>query len=65
MHHLVVAFVALEVPVLFIFAASVIFLRRQRPEGWLPRLLAFEFPLVALGGVGLPLWAAFTVLAAR
>ncbi len=49
MRSLVMLLITLEVPVLFLFAASVIFLRQQRPDSRLPRLLAFEFPLVALG----------------
>lgn len=65
MHPLLLPFIALEVPVLFIFAGSVIFLRRHRPKQWLPLLLTFEFPLVAVGGVGLPLWLACQVVLMR
>ncbi len=62
MHPLLLPFIALEIPVLFIFAVSVIFLRHRRPKQWLPILLTFEFPLIAAGGVGLPLWLACQVL---
>jgi hypothetical protein len=65
MHPLLLPFITLEVPVLFIFAASVIFLRQRHPQQWLSMLLIFEFPLVAAGGVGLPLWLACQVLLAR
>ena len=57
-------FIALELPALFLFAFTVIFLRRKPPECWLSKLLAFEFPLIAVGGVGLPLWMAYQVLGA-
>ena len=62
MHPLLLPFIAIEVPVLFIFAVSVIFLRQRHPKQWLPLLLIFEFPLVAAGGVGLPLWLACQVV---
>ncbi len=65
MHPLLLPFIAVEAPVFFLFAATVIFLRRRRPDSWLAKLMAFEFPLVAIGGLGLPLWAAYAVLAAR
>ena len=65
MHPLLLPFIALEIPVLFLFALCVIFLRRKQPENWLPRLLTFEFPLLAAGGVGLPLWVACQLLLAR
>ena len=65
MHPLLLPFIALEVPVLFIFAVSVIFLRQRHPKQWLPLLLTFEFPLVAVGGVGLPLWLACQVVLMR
>ena len=58
-------FVMLEVPVFFLFAASVIFLRKRLPAHWLPRLLLYQFPVVAAGGVGLPLWAAWQLLQLR
>jgi hypothetical protein len=62
MRNLLPLFVVLEVPVLFLFAASVIFLRRRLPDHWLPRLMAFQFPVIAAGGVGLPLWTLWQVL---
>ncbi len=65
MHPLLLPFIAIEVPLLFVFAVSVIFLRRRRPDRWLPILLIFEFPLVAAGGVGLPLWLACQVVLGR
>lgn len=65
MHPLLLPFIVIEIPVLFIFAVGVIFLRRSHPSQWLPRLLLFEFPLVAAGGVGLPLWLACQVLLPR
>jgi len=65
MHPLLLPFIAIEVPVLFIFAVSVIFLRQRHPQQWLPLLLIFEFPLVAAGGVGLPLWLACQVFLKR
>lgn len=65
MHPLLLPFIALEIPVLFIFAVSVVLLRRRRPKQWLPLLLTFEFPLVAAGSVGLPLWLACQVLLMR
>lgn len=65
MHSLLLPFIALEVPVLFIFAVSVIFLRQRHPNQWLSMLLIFEFPLVAAGGVGLPLWLACQVILGR
>lgn len=55
-------FVALEIPVLFLFAGSVLLLRRRPPAHWLPKLLALEFPLLAAGGIGLPLWALHALL---
>lgn len=62
MHPLLLPFIAIEVPVLFVFATSVVLLRKRHPEHWLPMLLIFEFPLVAAGGVGLPLWMACQVV---
>lgn len=62
MHPLLLPFIALEVPVLFIFAVSVVLLRKHHPKQWLPMLLIYEFPLVAAGGVGLPLWLACQVV---
>lgn len=56
-------FVVLEVPVLFFQAATSVLLRAKPPEAWLPKLLAFQFPVVFLGAVGLPLWALWKVLA--
>lgn len=64
MHPVLAWFVALEVPVLFAFASSVLLLRHKPPAHWLPKLLALAFPLLALGGIGLPLWALHTVLTA-
>jgi hypothetical protein len=59
---LILWFVILETPVLFFQAASS-FLIRRIPEPFpLQRLWALEFPLVALGGVGLPLWALGRIL---
>lgn len=55
-------FLALEVPVFFLYAASTQLLRRRAPEDWLPKLLGLAFPTLFLGGVGLPLWAAWQVL---
>lgn len=65
MHPLLLPFIAIEIPVLFLFAVSVIFLRQRYPKQWLPMLLIFEFPLVAAGGVGLPLWVACQVVLGR
>lgn len=59
---LVVLFVLLEIPVLFFQTVST-FLMRRSPEPFpFQRLWTLEFPLVALGGVGLPLWALVRVL---
>ncbi len=58
-------FVTLEVPVLFLFATSVFFLRRRLPSHWLPRFLTLQFPLLAAGSVGLPLWTLWQVLQLR
>lgn len=65
MHPLLLPFIAVEAPVLFIFAVSVVLLRQRRPKEWLPLLLIFEFPLIATAGVGLPLWLACKVLLLR
>lgn len=55
-------FIAVEIPVLFFQAASA-FLMRRTPEAFpLQRLWALQFPLVALGGIGLPLWALARIL---
>jgi hypothetical protein len=56
-------FIVLEVPVLFLYTGAVLLLRRRPPRHWLPKLLALEFPLLAVGAIGLPLWALFAVLA--
>lgn len=59
---LLVLFIAVETPVLFFQTVSA-FLMRQRPDPFpLQRLWALEFPLIALGGVGLPLWALVRLL---
>lgn len=58
-------FLALEAPALFVFAASTQLLRRHPPADRLPKLLALAFPTMILGGVGLPLWAAFQILGSR
>jgi hypothetical protein len=59
---LLVLFVALETPVLFFQAVSA-FLMQRNPEPFpLQRLWALQFPLVALVGVGLPLWALVRIL---
>ena len=65
MRSLLSFFIALEVPILFLFAASTIFLRRRVPNHWLPRLLTYQFPVIAAGGVGLPLWTLWQVLQLR
>ncbi len=62
MNRMLLLFTAIEVPVLFLFAAAVLLLRRRPPAHWLPKLLALEFPLLALGGIGLPLWALHALL---
>lgn len=59
---LVVLFVLLETPVLFFQAASAFFMRRTPEPYPLQRLWALQFPLVALIGVGLPLWALVRIL---
>ena len=59
---LIVLFILLEAPVLFFQAVTTFLLRRDPVAFPLQRLWAFEFPLVALGGVGLPLWALVRVL---
>lgn len=59
---LLVWFVALEVPVLFFQAASTFLMRRNSGPFPLQRLWALEFPLVALVGIGLPLWALMRIL---
>ena len=59
---ILVLFVALETPVLFFQAAATLLLRRHPAPHPLQRLWALEFPLIALGGVGLPLWALWRVL---
>jgi len=64
MDRILLIFLALEVPVFFCFAASTQLLRHRRPEDWLPKLLGLAFPTLFLGGVGLPLWAAWRVLGA-
>lgn len=62
MSTLLFLFVALETPVLFFQAASVFLLRREPVPDAVQRLWAFQFPLIALGGVGLPLWALYRLL---
>ena len=64
MSRILALFVVLEVPVLFLFAGAVLLLRRRPPADWLPKLLALEFPVLALGGIGVPLWALHAVLTA-
>ena len=64
MNSMLPLFVVLEVPVLFLFAGAVLLLRRKPPADWLPKLLALEVPVLALGGIGVPLWALHTVLTA-
>lgn len=58
-------FLALEAPALFLFAASTQLLRPKGLADRLPRFLALAFPTLVLGGVGLPLWAAFQILGSR
>ncbi len=65
MHGTVSFFVATELPVLFLFAVTTIFLRRRLPSHWLPRLLTFQFPVIAAGSLGLPLWALWQLLQLR
>lgn len=55
---------AVEIPVFFVFAVSVFFVGRRAPASWLPKLVALEFPLLAAGGLGLPLYALWAVLRA-
>ena len=62
MNGILSTFVLLELPVLFLFAGTVLLLRRKPPSHWLPKLLALEFPVLAFGAIGLPLWAIFAVL---
>ena len=42
-----------------------VFFRQRHPKQWLPMLLIFEFPLIAAGGVGLPLWMACQMVLMR
>ncbi len=58
-------FLALEAPALFLFAASTQLLCRKPLADRLPRFLALAFPTLILGGLGLPLWAAFQILGSR
>jgi hypothetical protein len=58
-------FLALEAPALFLFAASTQLLRRKPLADRLPRFLALAFPTLVLGGLGLPIWAAFQILGSR
>lgn len=55
---------AVEIPVFFLFAISVLFVGRKAPNAWLPKFMALEFPVLAAGGLGLPLFALWTVLRA-
>ncbi len=55
---------AVEIPVFFLFAVSIFFLGRKAPASWLPKFMAFEFPLLAAGGLGLPLYALWALLRA-
>jgi hypothetical protein len=58
-------FVALEAPALLVFAASTQLLRRDPPADRLPKFLALAFPTLVIGGLGLPIWAAFQILGSR
>ena len=58
-------FLVLEVPALFVFAAATQLLRRDPPPDRLQKFLALAFPTLAVGGLGLPLWAAFQMLSSR
>jgi hypothetical protein len=62
MSRTLILFMVLEIPVLFLFAATTLLLRRPRPAHALQRLLALQFPLLAAGGVGLPLWSLWVLL---
>lgn len=55
---------AVEIPVFFVFAVSVFFVGRAAPRAWLPKFMAFEFPVLVAGGLGLPLYALWAVLQA-
>lgn len=65
MDRILLIFLALEAPALLLFTASTLLLRRRPLADRLPRFLALAFPTLALGGVGLPLWAAFQILGSR
>ncbi|HJV89787.1 MAG TPA: hypothetical protein VJ623_05730 [Holophagaceae bacterium] len=58
-------FLALEAPALFLFAAATQLLRDRPIADRLPKFLALAFPTLAVGAVGLPLWAAFQILGSR
>jgi hypothetical protein len=62
MNALLALVLAVQIPVFFIFAVSVFFLGRKAPSSWLAKLLLLEFPVLAAGGLGLPLFALFCVL---
>ena len=62
MPRLLIALMVLEIPVLFCFAAATQLLRRPRPDHALQRLMALQFPLLAAGGVGLPLYSLWVLL---
>ena len=62
MNALLVMLIAIEIPVFFVFAVSVFFVGRKAPNSWLARLMVLEFPVLAAGGLGLPLFALFCVL---
>ncbi len=62
MNPILILFVAAEAPVLFLFAGSILLLRKRPPDHGLPKLLALEFPLLAIAALGLPLWALHSVL---
>ena len=59
---LLITFIALETPVLFFQAATTLLMRRNPGPFPLQRLWALQFPLVAVLGVGLPLWTLVRVL---
>ncbi len=62
MNSFLVLLLAVQIPVFFLFAVSVFFVGRKAPDSWLAKLLALEFPVLAAGGLGLPLFALFCVL---
>ena len=62
MNRLYFLLIAVQSPVFFLVAVSVFYVGRKAPSAWLARLLALEFPVLAAGGIGLPLFALFCVL---